>query len=75
MFQNVSGASFPKHECSFYICIQNIRYNFKLIVETIPANYLITAEEIEVLESFLFDEDRNKKVFSTLLYIINDIRK
>lgn len=59
----------------FYLCIQNCKENFQSISDKIPQTYQLTSKEINCLQQFLFDEERNKKVFSTLLYIINDIRK
>lgn len=64
-----------KFEQYFYLCIENIINNFDLIVSKMPVNYQLTDDEVNKLKLFLFDENRNKKVFATLLYIINDIRK
>lgn len=59
----------------FYLCVQNCRENFKVIINKIPKTYQLTVNEINCLEQFLFDEKRNKEVLNTLFYIINDIRK
>lgn len=74
-FCEINANWIASYEQYFYLCVENVNKNFDKIISKIPVNYSLTAEEIKMLKSFLFDKDRNKIVFDTLLYIINDIKK
>ncbi|MDM1405311.1 hypothetical protein HX039_14515 [Myroides marinus] len=59
----------------FYLCTTKVREQFDDIQDCLPDFYKLTIEEKEKLYSFLFAEERLKEVFSTLCFILNDIRK
>lgn len=52
----------------FYICIENCKQDFDAFINQICVFYDLDNTEIEKLRLFLFDEERNKKVFEEYVY-------
>jgi hypothetical protein len=55
----------------FYFCIEKCRTTFDIVFQNLRNHYQISNETITILKSFLFNEDRNKKVFEEYLSRIN----
>jgi len=58
----------PINRDYFYLCIQNCRQEYANIVANIPANWGFTAENQTNLFNFLFNDERNQKVYNEFEY-------
>ena len=52
----------------FYICIEKCKQDFDTFIAQICNFYDLDNTEIEKLRLFLFNEERNKKVFEEYVY-------
>lgn len=52
---------------NFYLCTRNCKQNFDTIVQYIPVELGFDRDLSKFVHNFLFDEERNKKVFSEFL--------
>lgn len=52
----------------FYICIENCKNNFSDFIDQVTRFYDLDELAIEKLQLFLFDKERNKKVFEEYVY-------
>jgi hypothetical protein len=59
----------------FYLCIAKCEGNFQEIYDKIPEQLGFSDMKSEKLKTFLFNKERNKKVFDQFTYIINNISK
>jgi hypothetical protein len=58
-----------------YLCITKSEESFHQICDGIPPELDFSDIKMEKLNAFLFNKERNKKVFEQFSYIINNIRK
>ena len=58
-------------ENKFYLCIEFTKKSFQQICDTLPEEYNLSSEECECLKTFLFSQERNKKVFEQFKYIVS----
>lgn len=59
----------------FYLCTTKVREQLDDIQLFLPSSFSLKEEEIERLKGFLFDSSRLDKVYTTLCYILSDIRR
>lgn len=52
----------------FYFCLERTKQEFTKLAEYIPNQLGFDLEQQNYIKSFLFDEERNKKVFSEYIY-------
>lgn len=59
----------------FYLCIAKCEGNYHEIYDKIPEQLGFSDVKSKKLKTFLFNKERNKKVFDQFTYIINNISK
>lgn len=59
------------NEKKFYLCIREPEKSFQQICNNLPTDYGLTRREAVCLQSFLFNPERNKKVFEQFKYIVS----
>lgn len=58
----------------FYLCTQDAERNFQQICDHLPIDYGLSSQESDCLKSFLFNPERNKKVFEQFSYIVSTVK-
>ena len=54
----------------FYLCIREAERSFQQICDYLPTDYGLSNQEADCLKSFLFNPERNIKVFDQFKYIV-----
>lgn len=70
--KNRDWASLAKEK--FYVCTQEAERSFQQICDYLPTDYGLSSQEADSLKSFLFNPERNKKVFEQFEYIVSTAR-
>lgn len=65
---NIDQQFINKEREYFYLCIDNCKRDFDKFVVSMIKYYELDNTDIQKLELFLFDNDRNKKVFEEYVY-------
>lgn len=55
----------------FYLCTLEAERSFQQICDYLPTDYGLSSQEAGCLKSFLFNPERNKKVFEQFKYIVS----
>lgn len=71
----INGSWLAKAREKFYLCISETKLSFQEICNKLPLEFRLSFEEQEKLYNFLFNSERNKKVFDQFSYILNTIIK
>lgn len=71
----INGNWLAKARERFYLCISESKLSFHEICNKLPLEFRLSYEEREKLNNFLFNTERNKKVFDQFSYILNTIIK
>lgn len=58
----------------FYLCTSATEKSFLQICDNLPIEFRLSDEEKDKLAIFLFNKERNKKVFEQFSYIVSNIK-